>query len=36
MLRFGPNCAIVSFLAATNPGSERAHLPILQAGTEAF
>ena len=32
MLRFGPNCAIVSFLAATNPGSEEAHINILREG----
>ena len=32
MLRFGPNCAVVSFLAATNPGSEKGHLPLLKQG----
>ena len=32
MLRFGPNCAVVWFLAATNPGSEKGHLPLLKQG----
>ena len=32
MLRFGPNCAIVTFLNATNPGAVRKHLPLLQNG----
>ncbi|XP_062524017.1 complement C3-like [Corticium candelabrum] len=29
---FGPNCAVVSFLAATNPGSENAYLSFLKQG----
>ena len=32
MIIFGPNCAIITFLAATNPGSEAAHLEILREG----
>jgi hypothetical protein len=32
MIRFGPNCAIVSFLAATNPGSEQQHIDLLGQG----
>jgi hypothetical protein len=32
MIKFGPNCAIVSFKAATNPGSEAPHLDILRRG----
>ena len=32
MLRFGPNCAIVTFLNATNPGAVRKYLPLLQNG----
>ena len=33
MLTFGPNCAIVTFLNATNPGAVRKHLPLLQNGS---
>lgn len=33
MLKFGPNCAVVAFLAATNPGSEAPQLPLLREGT---
>lgn len=32
MLRFGPNCAIVAFLRATNPGAEQRYLPLLRDG----
>ena len=32
MMVFGPNCAVVSFLAATNPGSENAYLSFLKQG----
>ncbi|XP_062499169.1 complement C3-like [Corticium candelabrum] len=32
MLTFGPNCAIVTFLNATNPGAVRKHLRLLKDG----
>lgn len=32
MVVFGPDCAVVSFLAATNPGSEAPHVPLLRDG----